>query len=178
MNIPQIFRDSSIFKKNSIGRLLILIPLVLLFLGNTYSVKSQANRRTTNIDIPLSRSVPVSPCPGESLQLSGAMHLLVETTVDENSRRTHKPLFNELRDVKGTGQTSQSIYRFDSAAREPQSHPCGAGQQCIMMVLSDFTISGSGPDNNLSGKIIVFVSETPDGGLKADVVEFRFTCQQ
>ena len=156
--------------RNNAARLLGFLLLTI-----TFTAAAQDSARPTILNVPVSVTASVSPCPGESLRISGRMFLRFERALNEDGS-TQLKMFTNLQGLNGQGQTSSTTYRFDNAGLEDQTLRCPAGEKCRSQIAHGFKLTGTGPSQNIFGFVITRIDEREDGVLQAKLERFDFVC--
>jgi hypothetical protein len=134
-----------------------------------------AETETTNTRIPIVVDEFV-PCAnagaGELVTLSGTLHVLQHTTIDE-AGGVHVTLHVQPAGVSGTGQTTGDRYRGTGVTQQ-QFNTVGASTQTL---LNNFRIIGEGPRNNLLVHHTFHVTVNANGEVTATVDNFNLECQ-
>jgi len=157
----------------SLRRLSATVPvLVFLLLASMAGAQDSPARI---LSIPVSLTTPVSPCPGESLQISGRIFIRVETSTSPNGTKQLKTSTN-LQPLTGQGETSHIAYRFKNEGPEQKNLLCPPGQKCRSILADGFKLNGNGPNQDLSGFMITRIDEQANGDLTAKLERFDFVC--
>ncbi len=131
----------------------------------------------TNTSIPLDLTVFV-PCAdggaGEDIQLSGFLHVLISTTVDNNGGVHFSEQFNP-QDVSGVGLTTGDKYRATGLTRDDFSTTSSGLVQ--FSFVNRFDMIGQGPGNNFSVHETQHVTILPDGTVTVSFDNLTITCK-
>ncbi|HYO62077.1 MAG TPA: hypothetical protein VER08_00315 [Pyrinomonadaceae bacterium] len=112
----------------------------------TRTAGAQANTTTTNQTITLS-NVVVNTCDGNSVTLSGKLHLVHHFTVS-NSGSTNMTMHSNYEEVQGVGNPSLTLYRGVSSNTH-KSHSNGTTPQTNFTNVDRVRLISLGPSENL-----------------------------
>lgn len=169
-------RDGMSFPKRMIVRFLFLIPaLALICTLGVGQASAAAITTKTNVSTNIDLFVFV-PCAdngaGELVILSGPLHMLFVTTVD-NQGGYHTLDHFQPQGITGTGQTSGDKYQAVGETLETFNGKVGF----VDTYVNNFKIIGVGPNNNFMIHETFHITVNANGVVTANVDHFSAVCQ-
>src|SRR5215211_6911443 len=161
----------------NVKRILPLLALSLLALvaaGTQNVARAQATNVTSNASFPFTDTA-VS-CDGETVDISGKMHLLAHATTDARSGR-HVTLQINTEGVKGVGATSGSQYVSSATNNESINDSNTAGGQSEYTLTTKFLLVGKGKLPDLFTKVTMHVTVNANGEVTAEVTNVMAECR-
>jgi hypothetical protein len=158
--------------------LFLAVMLALIVSLGVAQVQAKATTVTTNFSQPIDLTVFV-PCAGggagEYVQMSGPLHVLFVTTLD-NQGGFHSDFLFQPMGVSGTGLSTGDKYQ---ATGETQGTFNGdlSGQPLEGTFINNFKIIGQGPGNNFLVHETFHITVNPDGTVTAFVDNFYVKCK-
>jgi hypothetical protein len=138
---------------------------------------AKATTVTDNFSIPVSIQVFV-PCAaggaGELIEVSGPLHIVSHTTVNENNFSTK--IHFQPQGLSGTGFTTGDKYQGTGVTQEHFGGSFVNGQFSDTFV-NNFRMIGEGPDNNFTVHETFHVTVNANGTLTAFVDNFKTDCK-
>jgi hypothetical protein len=156
---------------------LISLAVTLLLIGvlGVAPVLAQATTVTTNFQEPLNLTVFV-PCArggaGELVTLTGSLHILFVTTIDDRGG-FHSKFHFQPQGVSGTGLITGDKYNATGETQQTFNGRIGFE----FTFVNNFKIIGQGPGNNFLVHENIHVTVLPDGTVTADVDNFSIKCK-
>ncbi len=157
-----------------------MLPLLVLFLaalalsGTQTSVRAQATTVTSNASFPFTDTA-VS-CGGETVDISGKMHLLAHATTDARSGR-HVTVEINTEGVKGVGETSGGEYVSSATNNESINDADTMGGQSEYTLTTKFLLVGKGKLPDLLTKATMHVTVDANGEVTAEVTNVVVECR-
>jgi len=154
------------------------VALGLAGMAHTTAVLAKATTFTDNVRVPINISVFI-PCAaggaGESVELSGTLHLLFEITVDSNGG-VHMKTHAQPQGVRGVGLTTGDKYQGTGVTQD-HSNFGSDGLPVTFTFVDNFRIIGQGPGNNFLVHQTFHVTVNANGKVTADVDNFSVECK-
>lgn len=160
-----------------VKRMLPLLALSLLALvaaGTQTAAHAQATTVTSNASFPFTDTA-VS-CDGETVDISGKMHVLAHVTTDAHAGR-HVTLQINTEGVKGVGQSSGGEYVSSATNNENINDSNTAGGQSEYTVTTKFLLVGKGKLPDLLTKVTMHVTINANGEATAEVTNVVADCR-
>jgi hypothetical protein len=126
----------------------------------------------TNVFIPFSTSLS-NPCLGETVALTGSLHLLV--IVQETANGTHVLTHAQPQGIEGTGLTSGEMYRGTGVTMSSvflQPPP-----PFDVTFVNNFRIIGAADANSFMVHTTVHITVNANGEITANVIQTDVSCQ-
>ena len=156
---------------------LIALAVVLGLIGvpGAAPALAKATTFTDNVQVPINISVFV-PCAaggaGEVVDLSGTLHVLFHTTIDD-SGGFHSKFHFQPQGVSGTGLTTGDKYQGTGVTQG--TFNCKVGFESTFV--NNFKIIGQGPGNNFLVHENFHVTVNANGEVTAFVDNFSIECK-
>ena len=156
---------------------LISLAVTLLLIGvlGVAPTLAKATTVTTNFQQPIDLTVFV-PCArggaGELVTLTGSLHILFVTTIDDRGG-FHSKFHFQPQGVSGTGLITGDKYNATGETQQTFNGRVGFE----FTFVNNFKIIGQGPGNNFLAHENIHVTVLPDGTVTANVDNFRITCK-
>jgi hypothetical protein len=154
--------------------LLVLSLAVLVIAGTQSTARAQATTVTSNATFPFTDTA-VS-CGGETVNLSGNMHLLAHATTDARGGR-HVILQINTQGVKGVGETSGDEYVSSATNNDSLNDPDTYGGQSEYTVTTKFLLVGKGKMPDLLSKVTMHITVNANGEVTAEVTKVLAECR-
>lgn len=151
-----------------------LLALVLLVFGLLLVLagKAQAATVTNDVHMPVSGTA-VSGCPGgESVDLSGSVHLLFHVTINSDGGES-ADLHVNYQGVSGIGESSGAKYQIPVEVHINTNGHVGVETTTTLSA----KLIGQGPDNNEVMHMTFHVTVNANGTVTASVDNFFIKCQ-
>jgi hypothetical protein len=163
-------------KKSAILRLAgLTMALSLMGVVFTATAFAGATVVTTNVQIPYQDSVFV-PCAmdgaGEWVDLSGTLHVLFHTTLNNNGG-FHTKTHSQPQGVSGTGRTSGDKYQGTGVTQDNFNGNVGSQYTFV----NNFRVIGQGPGNNFLVHQLMHVTVNANGEVTASVDNSSVECK-
>lgn len=167
-------------EKPIISKILFLaIALALIVSLGVSQVQAKATAVVTNFSQPTDLTVYV-PCAalgaGEYVQLSGSLHVLFVTTID-NQGGFHSKFHVQPQGISGTGLTTGAKYQATGETQGTFNGDLVSGQPSEQTFVNNFKIVGQGPGNNFMSHETFHITVNPDGTVTAFVDNFSVECR-
>jgi hypothetical protein len=146
----------------------------LIFVGAQSVARAQATTVTSNASFPFTDTA-VS-CNGETVNISGKMHLLAHVTTDARSGR-HMLLQINTAGVKGVGALSGGEYVSSSTNNDNINDPDTAGGQSEYTTTTKFLLVGKGRLPDMFVKMTLHVTVNANGEAAAEVMNVTAECR-
>jgi len=144
--------------------------------GRASTSFAAATTTISNTQIPFALGVVV-PCAnggaGELVLLTGTLHVVIETTVD-NQGGVHTQIHFQPQDVSGVGTITGDAYRAVGVTRSDINATSGGAFETDFV--NNFRIIGQGPGNNLQVHQVTHVTIDANGNVTAVVTNSTVTC--
>jgi hypothetical protein len=122
-----------------------------------------------NADVPISRDVVV-PKTGDTVHLSGTLHIVLETTVD-SAGGIHFMEHIQPQGVSGVDLTTGAKYQGTGVTQVHTIVPSnGAGN---FTLIDNFRIIGQGPDNNYTVHETLHFTTNANGDMTAAIANVK-----
>ncbi len=160
-----------------VNRLLPLLAVCLLALaaaGAQTAARAQATTVTSNASFPFADAA-VS-CGGETVNISGNMHLLAHVTTDARSGR-HVSLQINTQAVKGVGAASGREYVSSATNNETLNDSDTTSGQSEYTTTTKFLLVGKGNVPDLLAKVTMHVTVNANGEVTAEVTNVVAECR-
>ncbi len=154
--------------------LLVLSIVALVTASTPNAALAQATTVTSNASFPFTDTA-VS-CGGETVNITGNMHLLAHVTTDARSGR-HVILQINTQGAKGTGATSGSEYVSSSTNNESLNDPDTFGGQSEHTTTTKFLLAGKGRLPDLLAKATMHITVNSNGEVTAEVTNVDVQCR-
>ena len=154
--------------------LLALSILALVAAGTQTAARAQATTVTSNVSFPFTDTA-VS-CDGETVDISGKMHLLAHATTDARGGR-HVTLQINTEGVKGVGATSGGEFVSSATNNESINDSNTTGGQSEYTVTTKFLLVGKGKLPDLLVKTTMHVTINANGEATAEVTNVVAECR-
>jgi hypothetical protein len=128
----------------------------------------------TNVSIPFAQAVQI-PCANEIVDLTGNLHILVETVTDANGG-THYKTHAQPQGVSGVGRISGDQYRA-TGVTQSEYHNSPLNPPGEMTFVNNFRIIGQGPGNNYLVHQLTHITLNADGTVTAQVSNVSIDCK-
>jgi hypothetical protein len=155
--------------------LFLTLALALIVSLGVAEVQAKATTFTTSFSQPTELTVFV-PCAvagtGEYVQLSGQLHILFVTTID-NQGGFHSVFLFHPQGISGTGLSTGAKYQATGETQGTFNGKVGYESTFV----NNFKIIGQGPGNNFLVHETFHITVTPDGTLTAYVDNFSVKCK-
>lgn len=161
----------------NVKRMLPLFALCLLAMaaaGTQSPARAQATTVTSNASFPFTDTAVA--CDGDTVNISGRMHLLAHVTTDARGGR-HVTLQINTEGVKGVGQTSGGEYVSSATNNESINDSDTTGGQSEYTVTTKFLLAGKGKLSDLLTKVTMHVTVNADGEATAEVTNVVAECR-
>ena len=161
----------------NVKRMLSLLALSLVALvaaGTQTAARAQATTVTSNASFAFTNTA-VS-CDGETVDISGKMHLLAHATTDARSGR-HVMLQINTEGVKGVGATSGGEFVSSATNNESINDSNTAGGQSEYTLTTKFLLVGKGKLTDLFAKVTMHVTINANGEATAEVNNVMVECR-
>lgn len=146
----------------------------LIIVGAESAARAQASTVTSNASFPFADTA-VS-CDGETVNVSGKMHLLAHVTTDARGGR-HVTLQINTAGVKGIGESSGSEYVSSSTNNDSINDPDTTGGQSEYTTTTKFLLVGKGRLPDMFVKTTMHVTVNANGEVTAEVTNVRAECR-
>ncbi len=143
---------------------LIILP-VLLFVAPTCAEVIE-----NSVHLPI--SMTVLPCSGETIELTGSLHIV--NSITENDNSYHVLSLSQLQGMSGEGATTGK-YRASGVTKD-ETNINGVFPMNYSLV-NDFRLVGQGPENNFGVHIVTHVTINAAGDVTADVSNVQVECR-
>ena len=143
------------------------IAFVLIGLCSEPS-RAQATSTTTNTEMPFTATL--TDCNGQSVVVSGTMHMVTQYTVSANGG-THLHINTNWQDVSGTAGTT--TYRAQS---NNHSNFNSTGAQSEVTTIDDVRLISSGSADNLKVRVTTHTTINANGEVTASFTNFEVIC--
>lgn len=147
--------------KSAAGMLSILMPALLALAPVQGAV-------ITNLRFPISGDPP-NDCNGETVSYSGVAHLVITTTINNNT--AHLTLRFNLANASGTGSSGTKYRLTDTGSQEVNIGL--AGEETVVETAH---LIGRGPANNATLKMRIHITVNANGEVTADNFSLEFLC--
>jgi hypothetical protein len=154
--------------------LLALSLVALVAAGTQTAARAQATTVTSNASFAFTNTA-VS-CDGETVDISGKMHLLAHATTDARSGR-HVMLQINTEGVKGVGATSGGEFVSSATNNESINDSNTAGGQSEYTLTTKFLLVGKGKLTDLFAKVTMHVTINANGEATAEVNNVMVECR-
>ena len=144
--------------------------LFTLCAAQSEAVMAQATTTTTNLVLPL--NTVVSGCDGQSVTLSGEIHIVTHVTNNPNGGILIKEHSN-YQDVSGVGQPITLTYRGVSSNNTVFNNSM---PQSEFTVIDQVLLISQGPTDNLQIHVTMHFTINANGQTTAVVEEVRVEC--
>jgi hypothetical protein len=152
----------------------IKLTLAMILFGLSFPTQTRADVVVNDV-IPFAQVVLV-PCAnggaGELVLISGNLHILITSTVDNNGGTQDKN-HAQPQGATGVGLTTGDVYRATGVTQD-QVTINGAGE---FTFVNNFRIIGPGPGNNLLVHQTVHVTINANGDMTVDVDNSSVECR-
>ena len=152
-----------------------LIALTLILVSGASSALAKAITFTDNVQIPFDLIVFV-PCAaggaGEDVALSGTLHVLFHTTID-NSGGFHTKFHFQPQGISGMGLTTGDKYQATGETQGTDNGKVGFESTFV----NNFKIIGQGPGNNFLVHENFHITVNANGEVTASVDNFSVECK-
>ena len=146
----------------------------LIFVGAQSAARAQATTVTSNASFPFAETA-VS-CDGETVNLSGKMHILAHATTDARSGR-HVVLQINTASIKGVGESSGSEYVSSTTNHDSINDPDTLGGQSEHTLITKFLLVGKGRLPDMFVKTTLHVTVNANGEVTAEVTNVTAECR-
>ena len=150
------------------------VSLVLIIALGVAQAQAKATTYTQNVIVPIDLVVFV-PCAaqgaGEFVQLSGPLHILFTTRIDDRGGY-HSKFQNQPQGVSGIGETTGDKYQAVGETSGTFNGKVGFEQTYV----NNFKIVGQGPGNNFMIHETFHVTVNPNGTLTAFHDQLSIDC--
>ena len=146
----------------------------LILVGAQSAARAQATTVTSNASVPFADTA-VS-CDGETVNVSGKMHLLAHVTTDARSGR-HIVLQINTASIKGVGESSGSEYVSSATNHDSINDPDTFGGQSEHTVTTKFLLVGKGRLPDMFVKTTMHITVNANGEVTAEVTNVTAECR-
>ena len=154
--------------------LILAVSLALIIALGVVQAQAKATTFTQNVTVPIDLLVFV-PCAaqgtGEFVQMSGPLHILFTTTIDDRGG-FHSKFHNQPQGVSGTGLTTGARYNATGVTQGNFNGKVGYETTFV----NNFKIVGQGPGNNFMIHETFHVTVNANGTLTAFVDQTSIVC--
>lgn len=151
--------------------------LTLAGLTRPRAADAQAANTMTNVTTPVD-TILASPCAnggaGELLHITGRVHTLIHSTVNDN--HTTVTFHSQAEDVTAVGLTTGDVYRSGGVVRQTDSFQSD-GATSETTIIMDVLFLGPGPDNNLVSHSVFHLTFNDNGELTSSHFDFSSECR-
>ncbi len=148
------------------------IAIAALFLVQPQSLMAQATTVTTNLEMPVNETL--LDCNGQSVILSGTMHMVVSFTTDATGG-THVVIHTNYQDVTGSSPTNPLIsYRGVNSSNQSFN---SSVPQSEFTTIENVLLVSSGPTDNLRIKVSMHITINANGEATAVFTRFERVCR-
>jgi len=155
-------------------KIIALLAAAVILTCTQISALPQATTVTSNATFPFTDTA-VS-CGGETVNLSGNMHLLAHVTTDARSGR-HVILQINTQSVKGVGATSGNEYVSSATNGESLNDPDTLGGQSEYTTTTKFLLIGKGKLPDLLVRTTIHITINANGEATAEVTNVDTNCR-
>ena len=168
-------RNLNSFAKAMTSKIFVLaVSLVLIIALGVAQAQAKATTYTQDVKVPIDLFVFV-PCAaqgaGEFVQVSGPLHVLFTTTIDDRGG-FHSKFHNQPQGVSGTGETTGDKYNATGVTQGTFNGTVGSEETFV----NNFKIVGQGPGNNFMIHETFHVTVNANGALTAFVDQTSIVC--
>jgi hypothetical protein len=161
-------------KPTTLKLFFLAVSLILIVVLGVAQALAKATTYNQNVQVPIDLLVFV-PCAaqgaGELVQLSGPLHILFTTTIDDRGG-FHSKFHNQPQGVSGTGLTTGASYNATGVTQGNFNGKVGYETTFV----NNFKIVGQGPGNNFMIHETFHVTVNANGTLTAFVDQTSIVC--
>jgi hypothetical protein len=159
--------------------LFLTVAMILIAALGVAQAQAKATTVVTNFDQETDLTVFV-PCAalgaGEYVQLSGSLHVLFTTTID-NRGGFHTTFLFQPMGISGTGLSTGDKYQATGETQGTLNGDLSSGQPYEQTFVNNFKIIGQGPGNNFLVYETFHITVNPDGTVTAFVDNLKIKCK-
>ena len=144
---------------------------VLLLLPALVLVPPASAEAENSVFLPTTMSV--SSCGGETIELTGTLHLIYSVT--NNSNSDHVRSYSQLRGLTGVGPSTGQYHA--SGITTESTNVDGEGFPFSYTYRNNFRLVGQGPGNNFQVHLGVHVTINANGDVTADISNIEAECK-
>ena len=136
-------------------------------------ITSSAMAQASSTRVPFTQFQFV-PCAGEVVEISGTLHIVSRTTVD-NTGGTHIKIHSQPQGATGEGLLSGDLYRGGGVTQVTINTNSG-GLPFSATFINNFGLIGRGPVPDLHVHQTIHLTINENGEITANISETRITC--